>query len=304
MQIYYDSYPPLSSSAVALGNFDGVHIGHTKLINKLTSFGLPSVVYTFDSHPLNLLKGEGTVPTVNTNSEKADIFEAMGVDSVVFASFLNVKDMSPLEFVYSILVGKLSASEVVCGYNYRFGKNGEGDVKLLKSLLEQRGARLTVVDEVSFEGIPVSSTEIRSTLLSGDMERAQALLGRPYFIDSTVVHGKALGRQMGFPTINETFEKGRLILPYGVYFARCSIKGGGSHIAVVNVGVRPTVNESDPIPTVEAHIIDFEGDLYGSDVRIEFMKKWRNEQKFASLGDLMTQIEKDIAECKKYFSER
>lgn len=304
MQIFYNSYPQPTPSAIALGYFDGVHIGHTRLIKELTSKGIPSTVYTFESHPLNVIKGSGTVLSVNTNSEKAEIFRFLGVDNVIFAHFNEVRDMTPEEFVDSILIDKLNAREVVCGYNYRFGKNGSGTTQILSKLLANRGINLTVIDEVTFDGQTVSSTEVRKALLSGDMERAEKLLGRPYFIDSTVVHGKALGRQLGFPTINETFAKDRLVLPYGVYFARCTVKGGNAHSAVVNVGVRPTVNSIDPTPTVEAHLIDFKGDLYGTDVRIELLKKSRDEQKFASLEALKKQIEKDICECREYFNGR
>ncbi len=304
MQIFYNSYTAKNPTAVALGNFDGVHIGHTKLINVLTSFAMQSVVYTFETHPVNEICGKNTLLTVNTNAEKSEILESLGVDSVILADFNAVRDLSPEEFVDNILIKKLQAKEVVCGYNYRFGKNGAGDTFLLSRLLKERGANLTVVEEVTLDGLTVSSTEVRRALLGGDMEQAHKLLGRPYFIDSTVVHGKALGRKMGFPTVNEAFEEGRLVLPYGVYFARCIVKGGASHIAVVNIGIRPTVNTTDPVPTVEAHIIDFSGDLYGSDVRIELLKKSRDEQKFGSLDGLKKQIEKDISECRKYFNER
>lgn len=287
--------------AVALGNFDGVHLGHTKLIEILVSKGLYSVVYTFEKHPLNEIFGEGMVLSVNTNKEKADILTSMGVDRVVFDDFNGVRNMSPEEFVDTVLVSGLDAREVVCGYNYHFGKNGAGDVAVLERLLFDRNVKLTVVDEVTLDGEAVSSTAVRGALLSGDMEGAKKLLGRPYFMDSTVVHGKALGRKMGFPTINETFDNGRLILPYGVYFAKCKIKNSGTHIAVVNVGVRPTVNDTDKIPTAEAHIIDFNEDLYGNEVRIEFYKKCRDEIKFDSIDALKAQIEKDVSSCKEYF---
>jgi len=288
-------------TAVALGNFDGVHIGHARLIATLKSFGLESVVYTFKKHPQNVIFGEGSVLTVNTNFEKAKILDSLGIDTLVFDDFTRVRNMSPAEFVDDVIVGTLSAKAVVCGYNYRFGKGGEGDAKLLSHLLEEKGIHLTVIDEVTLDGVPVSSTAVRQALARGDMESAARLLGRPYFIDSTVVHGKALGRQLGFPTVNETFESGRFVLPYGVYFARCIIDGKKQFRAVVNVGVRPTVNSTDKVPTVEAHIIDFSGDLYGMDVRVEFMKKCRDEQKFDSLDALKAQIEKDIKNCREYF---
>lgn len=303
MNIFYNDYAFSSPTAVALGNFDGVHIGHARLIKALTDLEFTSVVYTFEKHPANMLSGNETLLTINTNDEKAEILSELGVDNLIFADFLSVKDMTPREFVDKILIEKLSAREVVCGYNYRFGKRGEGDTELLEKLLREKGVGLTVIDEVTLDGMPVSSSEVRRALLSGDMPLAERLLGRPYFINSTVVHGNALGRKLGFPTVNETFGLGRLILPYGVYFARTVI-GESALPAVVNVGIRPTVNSTDLTPSVEAHIIDFEGDLYGSKVRVEFIKKHRNEQKFASLDDLKRQIEKDITECRNFFDER
>ncbi len=301
MQVFVDTCPVLTESAVALGNFDGVHVGHTKLVDKLLSFGLPSAVYTFEEHPVNVIKGEGTVLSINTNYEKSSIFDSLGVDILIFDDFSDIRDMTPEVFVKTVLIDKLHAKEVVCGFNYRFGKNGEGNPQRLGQLLEKYGSRLTVINEVKLDAVSVSSTRVRNALENGDVELANRLLGRRFFIDSTVVHGCALGRQMGFPTVNVSFERGRLVLPYGVYLVKCIVDNNESHVAVVNVGVRPTVNTTDLIPTVEAHLIDYSGDLYGHRVRIEFYKKLRGEVKFESLEKLKEQIAKDIQSCREYF---
>ncbi len=298
MQIYYNTFPDRTPSAVALGNFDGVHVAHTQLINLLTSLGLKSVVYTFEKHPRN------QALAINTNEEKAELFETLGVDEVIFADFNEVKDFSPEQFVDKILVEKLAASVVVCGYNYHFGKDAVGDVETLRGLLSQRGIELKVIDEVLLLGIPVSSSLIRDLLSNGELEKANSLLGRPYFINSMVVHGKAFGRQLGFPTINESFSSNRMVLPYGVYFGRCVIDRYYSHPAVVNVGIRPTVNSTDLVPCVEAHLIDFKGNLYDKLVKIQLFKKHREEQRFSDLEALKAQIASDVEECRSYFEER
>ncbi|MBQ7897978.1 MAG: bifunctional riboflavin kinase/FAD synthetase [Clostridia bacterium] len=302
MKTYTLGYPEKENFAVALGNFDGVHIGHTKLINAMTSFGLPTLVYTFYDHPLNVIKGEGTVRVINTRAEKESILIDLGVDALVFEDFSSVRDMSPSDFVDKILINKLSAKEVVCGFNYRFGKKNAGDTVLLKQLLSARGVGLTVIDEVTLDGVGVSSSAVRSALLNSDMERAGEMLGRPYFLKSSVKHGKALGRTLGFPTVNLDFEEGRVVPAYGVYVSRFSFENK-SFPAIANVGVRPTV-DTDVRPMLEAHVIDFEGDLYGKEVKVELLRKLRDEKKFSDVNELKVQVFKDIETAKKYFQER
>ena len=298
MKTYFHGFISSTSTAVALGNFDGVHLGHTALINKLVSFGIPSLVYTFYEHPLNFFKGEGSVKVINTHSEKESIFEALGVDILFYEDFLRVKDMTPKEFVKNILIDTLHAKEVVCGFNYRFGKGNTGDAKLLRTLLLEHSVKLTVVDEIKLDNVSVSSSEIRKNLLVGDIQKVNKMLGRSYFVKSCVKHGKALGRTLGFPTINLEFEEKRLVPSYGVYIAQCN-----NYPAVVNVGVRPTVDREGE-PTLEAHIIGFDGDLYGKEVKVEFLKKLRNEKKFENIEELKKQVLSDIESCKKYFLER
>lgn len=305
MEIYYNSYTGTRPTAVALGNFDGVHIGHKKLIEKITDAeGLSSLVYTFSSHPLNDLQGEGTVKNINTNEEIVSVFQDLGVDEIFFDSFLSVASMSPETYVKEVLVEKLHAREVVCGFNYRFGHKASGDPRLLEELLSFYGVHLTVVPEVTFEGKTVSSTLVRDVLSSGDVERAGLLLGRPYFVKSPVVHGKALGRKLGFPTANLVQSTTRLALPVGVYFGICRIDTGEEFPSVINVGRCPTVDDTVRAVTTEAHLIGFDGDLYGREVHLEFLTKHRGEMKFPSLDALSAQIRSDVDSCLTYLKRK
>lgn len=305
MEIYYNSYTGTRPTAVALGNFDGVHIGHKKLIEKIIqASGLVSLVYTFSTHPLNELNGEGTVKSINTNEEIISVFEELGVDEVFFDSFVSVASMSPEAFVKEVLIKKLHAREVVCGFNYRFGYKASGDPGLLESLLSSYGVHLTVIPKVCHGGNTVSSTLVREVLSSGDMERANALFGRPYFISSRVTHGKALGRKIGFPTANLDISQERLALPVGVYFGICRIDTGEEFPSVINIGYCPTVDDTIGAVTTEVHLIGFVGDLYGRKVCLEFMKKHRGEMKFPSLDALSAQIQKDVDSCLTYFKKK
>ena len=301
MQIYFHNYPPKKPRAVALGTFDGVHVGHKTLFSELLKSEYSTLAYTFDRHPVNVLFGEGTLKTVNTNPEKEKLISELGVDELLFDDFERIKDLTPEEFVRDILVHKLSAKEVVCGYNYRFGKDNSGDTKILGELLSKFGSKLKVVEKVTYNDIPVSSSFIRNALEKGDMPLARAFLGRPHHYISKVVHGKQLGRKMGFPTLNETLDPTRVTVPFGVYFAKVTLEDGRSLSSVVNIGIRPTVNFSGEAPTLEAHVIDFNEDIYGKEIKVELFEKHRDEIKFDSIDSLQEQIKNDVSACLEYF---
>ncbi len=290
-----------SPSVVALGNFDGVHIGHRELIKEVISSEYLGIVYTFYDHPVNIIRGKASVRVINTRAEKESLLEALGVDLLFYEDFERVRNMTPEEFVEEMLVRTFQAKKVVCGFNYRFGKGNTGDTALLGKLLSGYGIPLKVVPEVQYEGTTVSSSEIRKALSDGEVGRAEKMLGARYFISSAVRHGKALGRSLGFPTVNLLLEEDRCPLRFGVYFAELFVDGK-AYPSAVNVGVRPTVDEAE-VPTVEAHIIDFEGDLYGKNVRVEFVKRLRDEKRFSSLDELKIQVKKDTEECKRLFLE-
>lgn len=291
-------------TAVALGNFDGLHTGHKKLIDEICfvskKFDIPSVVFTFDKHPHNILKHTKTVKCITTNGEKIKLLEDMGVDYTYFEDFEAVMDYSPERFVDEIIVKKFNASYVVCGFNYSFGAGGRGDTAVLSELLKARGIKLTVINPIIIGDTLVSSTYIRGLIEDGNMEAASLFLGREFFIDFPVREGRKLGRTMNIPTINQHFPENHIIPARGVYACRCFVDGD-SYIGVSNVGVKPTVtNENTEL--CETHILDFCGDLYGRKIRVDFFKKLRDEKKFDSVEILKSEIKKDIEAARSYFN--
>lgn len=294
----------LEECVVALGNFDGVHKGHTALIKKAKEkaeiLGLPLCVYTFWQHPSSYFKGENIL--ITNNSEKEKILESLDVDILYYEDFSEICDMSAESFCKDILLGKLSCSLAVCGENFTFGKGGAGTSAYLADELAKLGSVALVVDFVDESGTIISSSSIREHILRGEMERAAELLGRPFSIYYPVSHGRHLGTQMGIPTINQAFEKTKLKPKCGVYACLCYIDGK-KYMGVADVGKKPTVTkdtESAPV-LCETHIVDFSGDLYGKSIKIDFYTRLRDEKKFDSLGSLILEIQKNIRQTREYF---
>ena len=283
---------------VALGNFDGVHVGHSALLSTAVRIAkekkVKSAVFTFGDHPEAAL-GRALTPSITTTEQKLAIFEAAGIDTVYLCDFVKVKELSDKEFVSDILQDKLHAVYAVCGYNFRFGKGGHGDAERLSILMG--GA--TVLDPVLVDGEAVSSTQIRRAVENGDLEYAEKMLGRHFFIDLPVIHGKELGRTIGVPTINQNFPKGHVVPAKGVYACKVTI-AGKEYAGVANVGLRPTVEDTGAV-NCETHIIGLSQELYGENVKVSFYKKLRDEKKFATVDDLKKQIAVDIECTKKYF---
>jgi riboflavin kinase/FMN adenylyltransferase len=284
---------------VALGCFDGVHIGHIKLIQYARRVaeekGYKLAVYSFAEPPKNFFD-PFSVPVLTPIEEKKRIMASLKVDLFVCTPFdEKIAYLSPDQFFSDILIHKFGARHIICGFNYRFGKNGEGDVALLEGLCQSHGIEFTVMPAVNVDGKPASSSEIRKLLGEGDVKKASSLLTRPYSIKSTVVNGQHLGRQLGFPTINQTFDRASEILPHGVYATKVRI-GQKSFRSITNIGTRPTVDGNTLC--AETHIFDFSGDLYGSSVRVEFMQFIRPETKFSSIDALKAQVALDIEKVK------
>ncbi len=279
---------PLS---VALGNFDGLHSGHTKLIRETKCSEEKSCVFTFRENPFS--------PRIITLEEKLRMIGEMGVDYAAVFDFDGIRRMRWQDFLNDILIGKLHAAEVVCGFNFRFGYNAEGDSSKLREFMEQRGRRCTVVEPYIVDGLPVSSSRIRQALSTGAMEYAEKLLGRPYSIEYEVSHGNGIGSSLGFPTINHPYDQRDVKLPHGVYISSCM-----GHPAVTNFGVRPTVTRRNE-EFYETYILDYNGDLYGDRVRVEFYSMIRPEMKFSSVRELTDRIATDVQITRDYFtSER
>ncbi len=288
-----------TQSVVALGCFDGVHIGHAELIStavqKAHELSLPSVVWSFSEPPKNYFSATRT-PTLTTPAEKRALMRALGVDIFVSVPFTKeIASLSAEDFFSQILVGKLHAAHIVCGFNYRFGSGGRGNVDLLRELCKSHGVGLSVIPAIKLGGRTVSSSEIRYALAAGDVQTANAMLGRAYSYRSAVVEGKQLGRTLGFPTVNLEIASEKAIPKYGVYLSRVRI-GRRTKYGITNIGVRPTVG--GVAPSCETNIFDFEGDLYGKLLSVELLEFIRPERKFASVDELQAQVLADISTAK------
>lgn len=271
-------------TAVALGNFDGFHLGHMAVINSVKdkkNNGLIPLILKFREHPGAKL-GKST-ELLSHCAETADV-------KTVFYNFSDVCDMTPDEFVDIILVKELNAGFVACGYNYHFGKNAAGDSELLCKLCGAAGIDAFVCDAVCFENEPVSSSAIRKALAEGDIRKANGMLGYEYSYNYTVVSGDKRGRLLGAPTINQFFPNDTAVPKFGVYAARVNVDGK-IYPAVTNIGLRPTIGNS--LPRSETFIEGFSGDLYGKNPTVSLIEFLRPEKKFNSLDELSAQIASD-----------
>lgn len=293
----------MRKTAVALGSFDGLHKGHMSVIACTAEFerecGLSPHVLLFDNHPALILKGSAP-DKILQDSLRDEILKTEGIKTSVIP-FIYIKDMSCREFFEKILLEKLNAGAVCCGWNYRFGKGGEGDCKTLKSLCEEYGVMLKIVPHVDFDGEPISSTKIRKAIKNGDIPLANAMLGREFRYKATVVSGHQRGRLIGAPTINQHFEKNFVLPKKGVY-ASVTVVEGTQYPSVTNIGLRPSFENEDF--RSETCILDFSGDLYGQDIEVRLLEYLRDEIKFDSIQALSTQIEKDAEKSKEIFGER
>lgn len=295
-----ESYPPDSApSVVALGVFDGVHLAHRAIlgaaVSRARALGVQALACTFDPHPMEVLQPERAPVPLTTIPERLDLMAETGLDGAVVIAFTRaLAAMEPEAFVKDVLVERLRAREVVVGFNHRFGRGARGDAAMLESLGERLGLRAHVVPPLQIDGAPVSSTEVRAALQRGDVAVATRFLGRPYSVGGTVVHGAGRGRTLGFPTANVQPDR-PVLVPAGVYGCDLLLAGAARH-AVVNIGVRPTFGEA--IITMEAHVLDFSGDMYGRHVVLRFRERLRPERKFASVEELKTQIAEDIREAR------
>jgi riboflavin kinase/FMN adenylyltransferase len=292
-----ESFPPDSvPSAVALGAFDGIHLGHRAILGTAVTQArhdkLRALACTFDRHPMEVLQPDRAPLPITTLEERLELIAETGIDTTVVIPFTPaVAGIEAQTFVRDVLVGTLKARAIVVGFNHRFGRGARGDAKLLEALAATLGFRAHIVPALMVDGVAVSSSEIRAALQRGDLPDAARLLGRPYSIRGEVVRGAGRGRTLGFPTANVKTDR-PLGLPVGVYVCRLTV-GGRQHQAVVNVGFRPTFGETEL--AVEAHVLDFTGDLYDERVTLTFVRRLREERKFPSVDALREQIALDVA---------
>ena len=292
--------------AMALGFFDGVHIGHAALLDKTKQRAaeidaMPSVL-TFDVHP-DTLVFNAEVPLINSAIGRKDIINrCFGIDNVVFIHFnQKVMHMDWREFIDE-LINELDIAWLVVGHDFCFGYKGLGTAPRLKEYCAEKGVGCDIIEPVCRDGIVVSSTEIRKLIQNGEIEKANEYLGHPHMLSDTVRSGYHLGTKMGTPTINMKIPEGVIIPRHGVYAAKVILDDGSEHISVTNVGVRPTVSDAGAV-SVESFILDFDGNLYDKQARVEFFSFLRDEKKFDDISSLGEQIKCDAEEARAYFAK-
>lgn len=289
---------------IALGFFDGVHKGHGALLRRVAerarALGAVPSAFTFDIHPESLILGRST-PLLSTTADRADLMRRLyGIQDIIVARYDRAMMKTPWEsFITDHLIRDCGAVHLVAGHDFHFGYRGEGNPERLKLKCRELGLGCDIIHPVLQDGITVSSTYIRTLVAQGEMERARAFLGHPHTLSETVAHGKRLGSALGFPTVNLHIPAGVLVPACGVYATQVWVDGQ-PHMAVTNVGSRPTVDDGDSL-TVEAFLLDFEGDLYDKTVRVEFYKFLRPEEKFPDLDTLRAEILRNVDQTRTYF---
>jgi len=299
---HLDDINNIEPTVVALGNFDGIHKGHqqiiTRTVKEAEAAGLKSAVFTFSNHTSSILKNVPPVKNILYAEEKMRILEEMGVDYVFNIPFTEeILCMSPEEFIDRILVEKFNIREAYCGFNYSFGYKASGTPEVLMHEGLKRGLGIHVQEPYLIDGIVVSSTYIRQLIEEGRMEEATKFMGRMYAISGEIVMGNKLGRTIGFPTCNTLVDDTMVTPPNGVYITTCTIDGV-TRQSVTNVGVKPTIGTYEK--NIETHIFDFNEDVYGKHIRVDFIKHTRGEKKFDGVEALKKQIESDCIEARVY----
>lgn len=295
--------PPV---ALTVGNFDGIHRGHQTMLQRVLAVagarGLQSCVLTFEPHPREFFLAKAAPTRLTSLREKLELLAAHGVERTHVQRFdRRFASLAPQDFVEEVLAKRLRARWILIGEDFRFGAKRAGDVALLKRLGPRYGYEVEVLPAVARAGVRVSSSAVRAALATGDLERAGELLGRPYSISGRVVHGRKLGRELGFATANVQLKHNRPPLA-GIFAVRVHGVGTASRPAVASLGVRPTITASGRA-VLEVHLFDFSADLYGAHMRVEFLHKIRDEEKYSDLDALKAQIERDCEAARTFLLE-
>lgn len=299
--------PSVDGTVVTVGTFDGVHLGHWAVLQEIrrrAGFrGERSLLVTFDRHPLTVVRPGNAPHLLTTPDEKKEILSQSGLDFVAFLPFTTtLSRYEPAEFVRRVLVRGFRVSELVIGYDHGFGRSREGDIDLLRRLGGELGFDVDVVHPVEVDGEAVSSTAIRDRVTAGRVEEAARMLGRPYAFRGPVVHGIGRGRQLGFPTANIAAPAGNKLLPRdGIYAVRASLRTE-IRDGLLHLGPRPTFAGSPP--SIELYLLDFDREIYGEPVLVEFLTRLRDVRPFASAEDLVAQMRRDERTARRWFAER
>ena len=299
-----DPRPPwLVRPVLALGNFDGLHRGHQKIVERVkrgaAEHGGTPMAMTFDPHPPRVVRPDKAPPLLMTKAQRLEALHNAGIACVAVVRFTRELSLwDPETFVRTVLVDWLRVSEVWVGANFLFGHDRTGNFSLLRTLGQRYGFRADKIDPVRYKDFVVSSTRVRRLVTEGRMDEAGALLGHGYYIDGTVIEGRRRGRELGFPTANVTTDN-ELVPPHGVYATMVTI-GGIVHAGLTNIGTRPTFGDADR--AVETHVLGYSGDLYGRTIRLTFVLRLRDERRFPDVDALRAQIEADQRRAERLFS--
>lgn len=289
-------------TAISLGKFDGIHRGHELLLEHLLKKkreGYATVIFTFDIPPKKALDGE-EAKVLTTNEEKMHMFESFGIDYLIECPFTpEIMNLEPEVFI-ELLVKNLSVKYIVAGEDFCFGRNRRGNYQMLQEYAKKLSYEAMILPKIKEEERDISSTYVREEIMAGHIERANKLLGYPYFVSGEVKHGNRIGRTIGFPTINLIPAENKLLPSFGVYITKVTIDGIVYH-GVTNVGRKPTIEGQNPVG-IETHILDFKQDVYDKVVIVTFIKRIREERKFQNLDALLEQLRLDVNEAKYFFS--
>lgn len=298
------SYTSEKPTVLTIGTFDGVHLGHQKIIERLTktseSDGLESVILTFFPHPRMVLQQNSDIKLLNTIEEKIELLERLNLHTLIIHPFdKTFSELSAEEFVQKILLEKLNLRKIVIGYDHRFGKNRTAGIHELIEFGQKYGFEVEQISAQEIDEVSVSSTKIRKALEGGNIALANSFLGYPYFFSASVEEGKKLGRTIGFPTANlKVSEDYKLIPKTGVYIVEAEVEGQQLR-GMMNIGFNPTVGGEHQ--TLEVHLLDFDQDIYGKSLKISFLERIREEKKFASLDELKAQLHQDKQTASDFF---
>lgn len=297
----------MKSTVIALGFFDGVHRGHGALLRRTAEVACrldaTPAAFTFDRPPKEVVTGT-PVPLINSPQERQELMERLyGIRQVIMAPFDHAMMTMPWQdFITELLVKRYGAVHLVAGHDYHFGYKNAGNPQLLQEKCRQLGLGCDIIPKVEYDGVTVSSTYIRQLVKAGQLERAAEFLGHRHCLSQTVSHGFRFGRTIGIPTINFTVPDHVLVPERGVYITRVYLPDGSSYAGVTNVGTRPTVSDSADV-SIETFLLDFDWDLYGKRIRLEFCRRLREERKFETAQALKAEVEKNVAQARAYFRE-
>ncbi len=304
----FDALEEIKNPVLTIGTFDGVHLGHQKIIQQLNEeaekIGGESVLFTFYPHPRMVIYPETHgLKLIQTQVEKIDKLRRIGLENVIVHPFTKeFSRLTAIEFVRDYLVNRLHVKKLVIGYDHQFGKNREGSLKFLLEVCETYGFEVIEIGAQEIDEVNVSSTKIRNAIQAGEMKKASDYLGEPFELYGRIVQGEAIGRQIGFPTANLDVESDIKLIPAnGVYAVNMLMGDGIIREGMMNIGSRPTIANGSNV-SIEVHLFDFEGDLYGEQVTVQLLSRFRDEQKFNSVDELTDQLKKDEESIRNYFT--